>query len=186
MRQGIFDQKSWEAKQSEKNKPNPTFRIRFGPGDILIHRPSGLNRPLDGQIKLTKFHITAVEEVYPSTIVSNFRVPLKDKHNDYLNDKPNIPPLHSIVMARPWRSLHPLFNSVPSQIRPLYTWAHSDLWTSTNLTYGISPPSSSTTIPQPNLNENSLYQISSKNSFPAPYGTISHGLETQLNGFSST
>ena len=64
LKQGIFDQKSWEAKESEKIKPNPAFRMRFGPGDVLIHQPWGVTRPLDeGAIRLTKFHFTAVEEV---------------------------------------------------------------------------------------------------------------------------
>ena len=63
MKQGIFDQKTWEAKESEKTKPNPAFRVRFGPGNVLLHRPSGTTRPLDeGTLKLTKFHFTAVEE----------------------------------------------------------------------------------------------------------------------------
>ena len=69
LKQGIFDQKSWEAKESEKDKPNPAFRIRWGPGDVLIHRPSVRNRALDeGTVSFTKLHLSAVENVDHSRI----------------------------------------------------------------------------------------------------------------------
>ena len=64
LKQGIFDQKSWEARELEKGKPNPTFRIRWGPGDVLIHLPTVRNRTLDGgAISFTKLHLFAVESV---------------------------------------------------------------------------------------------------------------------------
>ena len=47
LKQGIFDQKTWEEKQSDQAKPNPTFNVNFGPGDILIHRPTVTNPTLD-------------------------------------------------------------------------------------------------------------------------------------------
>ncbi len=64
LKQGIFDQKSWEAKELEKGKPNPAFRIRWGPGEVLIHLPAVRNRALDeGAISFTKLHLSAVENV---------------------------------------------------------------------------------------------------------------------------
>jgi len=69
LKQGIFDQKSWEAKELEKGKPNPAFRIRWGSGDVLIHLPAVRNRELDGgAISFTKLHLSAVENVLSLTI----------------------------------------------------------------------------------------------------------------------
>lgn len=64
MRQGIFDQKSWDEKEEEKQKPNPAFRVRWGPEDVLIHRPTVRPRSLDeGSLSLTRLHLSAVENV---------------------------------------------------------------------------------------------------------------------------
>jgi hypothetical protein len=64
LKQGIFDQKSWDAKETEKGKPNPAFRIRWGPGDILTHRPTVRIWALDeGTFSFTKFRLSAVENV---------------------------------------------------------------------------------------------------------------------------
>jgi hypothetical protein len=66
LRQGIFDQKTWDEKEEEKMKPNPTFRIRWGAGDVFIHSPVQKTRALDdGSIVLTKLHFSAVENVPP-------------------------------------------------------------------------------------------------------------------------
>ena len=66
LKQGIFDQKSWDAKEMEKGKPNPAFRIRWGVGDVLIHRPNLRNRALDeGAISFKKLQLSTLEEVSP-------------------------------------------------------------------------------------------------------------------------
>jgi hypothetical protein len=63
LKQGIFDQKSWDAKELEKDKPNPAFRTRWGPGDVLIHRPNARNRMDDGVVSFTKLNLSALEQV---------------------------------------------------------------------------------------------------------------------------
>jgi hypothetical protein len=68
LRQGIFDQKTWDEKEEQKKKPNPAFRIRWGPGDVLIHRPTIQTKAPEGvAISLTKLHLSAVENVSPSS-----------------------------------------------------------------------------------------------------------------------
>jgi len=48
----------------EKGKPNPAFRIRWGVGDVLIHRPNVRNRALDeGTISFKKLQLSTLEEV---------------------------------------------------------------------------------------------------------------------------
>jgi hypothetical protein len=47
----------------EKGKPNPAFRIRWGPGDTLIHRPVYNRTMEEGAVSFTKVHLCAVEEV---------------------------------------------------------------------------------------------------------------------------
>lgn len=47
----------------EKGKPNPAFRTRWGPGDVLIHRPNARNRMDDGVVSFTKLNLCALEQV---------------------------------------------------------------------------------------------------------------------------
>ena len=64
LKQGIFDQKTWDEKELEKLKPNPAFRIRWAPDDVLVHRPAGPTRTLDeGVLIFTKLHLSGVENV---------------------------------------------------------------------------------------------------------------------------
>ena len=41
---------------------NPTFRIRWGPGGVLIHRPSR-SKLEEGTVAFTKVHLSALEKV---------------------------------------------------------------------------------------------------------------------------
>jgi hypothetical protein len=47
----------------EKRKPNPAFRIRWGPGNTLVHRPVNIGTMEEGTLSFTKINLCAVEEV---------------------------------------------------------------------------------------------------------------------------
>jgi len=75
LKQGIFDQKSWDAKEMEKGKPNPAFRIRWGVGDVLIYRPNVRNRTLDeGTLSFKKLQLSTLEEVLPAVSLGRQRI----------------------------------------------------------------------------------------------------------------
>lgn len=62
LRQGIFDQQTWDAKQTEKESPNPAFRIQWGPKDTLIHQtPAPPGSVEKDAVSFTKLHLSIIE-----------------------------------------------------------------------------------------------------------------------------
>jgi hypothetical protein len=138
LKQGIFDQKSWDTKEFEKAKPNPAFRIRWGPGDTLIHRPIVRNRTLDeGTISFTKLHLSAIENVISFTICIDDRMLQRNKHRDYWNVNLSIQHLvrtaQEFLLQRP----HQPSNFTHSATRHPSTQAQFDPSTNTKHISGI-------------------------------------------------
>jgi len=195
LRQGIFDQKSWDEKEEEKLKPNPTFRIRWGPGDVLIHPSVVRMRALnEGSISLTKLPLSAIENVRPTfeIVGVDTRTPRKGKHRNYLNDKLNTPHLALIVLEFQLQHPHHHYNSPLFSTRRLSTQAQFVPSTNTNRISGTWHPSSSTSSPLTSLKQpthnaivNGSYLRSSQTSSPTPSGTTRLKPATPPNVFSS-